>query len=170
MSRYEKGSPCQTCPEGRVRYVKSGECANCYNRRYVAEHYDAHRERVNEYQRRWREGKWAVDQGDEMPQIDTSKRIAYSSAHSRVARWRGRAAIHQCARCEKPAVDWAYRGGAEHEFIADVPHRKGVGFHTVAYSGDPMDYDPLCRGCHVSFDVREPKVTDGAGGNRRGAA
>jgi hypothetical protein len=67
---------------------------------------------------------------------------AYSTVHSRLSKYLGRAAGHQCS-CGRPAVDWAYDHGDPDERL----NPEGQ-----PYSPDPSHYRPMCRGCHTRFD------------------
>lgn len=145
---------CKTCAERPIRYKRSAECANCYNRRYRNEH----REQVRAYQRgknrEFRRKHQGVDSTADIPDIDLTKPVTYQTAHQRVYRWRGAARIHACEHCGSGARDWAYTHDGEHELITMV-----AGWSTkvkekeIAYSPDPRDYIPLCRSCHVKFDL-----------------
>ena len=84
-------------------------------------------------------------------------RIAYSTAHKRVASRRGRARDHACLVCEQPAASWAYRGNSPRELREwrDVsPVKSGW----LRYSPDPADYDPLCWRCHARKDILEARA------------
>lgn len=87
------------------------------------------------------------DRSDEMPSFDLAKPIRYQTAHQRVAYWRGRASIHECA-CGAPAQEWAYMHNCPYEQIGD-----GGGFvQECRYSPDPMAYVALCAPCHEAID------------------
>lgn len=62
---------------------------------------------------------------------------AYSTRHWRVREQRGPAKLLKCVHCaangtDKQALDWACVHGRD--------------------GGDPMDYIPLCRKCHIAYD------------------
>lgn len=139
---------CAVCGERPVRYVRTDECPRCYNRRYVAENRDRVRDYMNGWQRKQRAR--SADRTDEMPEFDLEAPISYSTAHTRVAYWRGRASTHVC-ECGNKAREWAYRGGSPHEQSGLVPSFKR-GRVVVGWSPDPMDYAPMCRSCHVTYD------------------
>lgn len=150
MTRYAKGSPCIVCEIRPLRYVTTGECPNCYNRR----HYANNAERRKAWLKQWAADRYASygDSSSEIPEdLDRTSPIAYSTAHARVTRWRGRAARYTCV-CGRPAREWAYRGESEYEQRGTVPTFSGVSEREVGWSPDPMDYEPLCRSCHVTKD------------------
>lgn len=70
--------------------------------------------------------------------------IGYAAAHSRVRRLYGSPSEHECCDCGGPAADWAY----DHT----DPDEK---FTTQGwpYSTDISTYVPLCKKCHVAFDL-----------------
>ena len=70
----------------------------------------------------------------------------YLQAHKRVSYFRGAAQKHQCIDCGSQAREWAYRGGAAHEFTGTH------GGSRLRWSGDPADYDPRCVKCHRGHD------------------
>lgn len=145
---------CVVCNERPLRYKRTLECPRCYNRRYCEEN----RDKVRTYRSEWqRESRSRLrDRSDEMPEFDLTAPIAYSTAHTRVAYWRGRAADMACD-CGSRASEWAYRGDSPHEQTGTVTSFKGLEVE-VAWSPDPMDYTPLCRSCHVSFDRARAKA------------
>ena len=69
--------------------------------------------------------------------------ISYLAAHERVRRRYGSATEHQCIQCGAQARDWAYNHMAEVELVDE---------DGMVYSGEPTDYMPLCRSCHLYFD------------------
>ena len=73
-------------------------------------------------------------------------RITYDGAHRRVYRAKGKASSYTC-RCGKQAAEWAYDHGDPDEWTAERAFMGRV--LTVAYSGDPSHYVPMCRRCHV---------------------
>lgn len=112
---------------------------------------EANPDRVREARQRAKQALGLTDRSDQMPAFDLAKPITYDTAHYRVARWRGRASIHQCA-CGATARSWAYRKDSPHEQVG-VTHTK-YGDIEVRFSPDPMDYDPMCQSCHTQFDVK----------------
>jgi hypothetical protein len=75
----------------------------------------------------------------------------YEAAHKRVEAARGRADVHQCARCGADAHEWAYN----HQDPTE-------GHHPWPYSLDPSFYDPMCRSCHRRMDHGRRKAERGA--------
>lgn len=69
----------------------------------------------------------------------------YVGMHLKVARKRGRAADHVCEDCGSGATDWAY----DHS-DPDQLYRPEYG---SPYSLDVDRYRPLCRDCHIAFDL-----------------
>lgn len=76
---------------------------------------------------------------------------SYNEAHQNVLRRRGRAADRPCARCGRPAWDWAYRGGSALERITEGGRR---------WSPDPDDYVPACRRCHRRYGVQQIQIPE----------
>lgn len=98
-----------------------------------------------------------MDRTSQMPEFDLDAPVSYMAAHLRIHYWRGRASIHRC-HCGAQADQWAYRHDSQHERSAIVPERDGSKVE-VLYSPDPMDYVPMCHGCHVSFDKSQKRVS-----------
>lgn len=151
---------CEVCNERPLRYVSTRECSRCYNRRYCSQNREKVRAYKNAHQREARAS--LSDKTMQMPSFDLGKAIAYSTAHSRVLNWRGRASDKSCAHCGGRAREWAYRGGSVYEQQALVPGFAGAEAHTASYSPDPLDYDPLCRPCHVRHDRAAAKERNGS--------
>jgi len=109
---------------------------NAYARQYQAKRYEAKGKSVGEEHHRWK--------GDD---------IAYTTAHDRVRRARGRPCDHLCADgCGKEAAEWSYNGGCPRELSTiSLDGRNGAG-REVAYSPDVEMYSARCRGCHVKYD------------------
>lgn len=72
----------------------------------------------------------------------------YTAAHERCRRDRGRVQEHQCIDCGAPAQHWSYNHNDRDERLA-----YGLSARPVAYSLDPMHYDPRCVPCHKRFDL-----------------
>ena len=70
----------------------------------------------------------------------------YSAMHQRLRNTFGSARDYLCD-CGNPAEDWAYQHSADDEL------RSPDG--TTPYSSDPADYMPMCRPCHVQFDMEK---------------
>jgi len=143
------------CACGRAVAIKSaGECRTCYNARY-------HRERVaRDLSRPCHD---CGLQPAEFASTGLCKRcttirrrrsrttdVSYEGAHQRVAADRGSAHLHRCVACGGQAEEWAYRPGSPRELTGFVV-RDGVR-KNMLWSGDPADYDPLCRLCHGARD------------------
>lgn len=75
--------------------------------------------------------------------------IAYNTAHWRVKRAKGYPHTHLCIDCGEQAVDWSLRADAPVTYPGD----DGKG-NPVRYSANPNDYEPRCRKCHKSYDMR----------------
>lgn len=69
----------------------------------------------------------------------------YRSAHTWVAKDRGKAAGYDCAHCDGQAKQWAYDHGDPAELLSSEGY---------PYSLDTSRYIPLCLPCHVAFDQR----------------
>jgi hypothetical protein len=67
----------------------------------------------------------------------------YDAAHKRVSRARGPARQFECVDCAGPAEEWSYRGGSTAEALTETG---------LAYSPNPNDYEPRCKGCHRRRD------------------
>lgn len=78
----------------------------------------------------------------------SADQITYNSAHYRVKRERGYAEAYPCVGCGGQAADWALRYDASERHDGD----DGKG-HPVQYSGNPSDYQPMCRKCHKTYDM-----------------
>ena len=111
---------------------------------------ETNRDLVLEWARRHARTIGRMDRTPDMPEFDLTKRVTYVTAHKRVQRWRGRADIHPCIRCEAPANTWAYRHDSSHEQIGTT-NSNGKRLQ-VRFSPDPMDYVPMCWSCHTLFD------------------
>lgn len=74
----------------------------------------------------------------------------YWGMHQRIRKLRGNATEHVCAKCGKPAQQWAYR----HDDPMEITDPRGF-----PYSIDPARYDALCISCHVTTD--QPPVERG---------
>jgi hypothetical protein len=72
--------------------------------------------------------------------------ITYYTAHDRVKVARGSASLHRCVDCGETAEDWALRRGASKMRFGHA------GPYTLAFSPDPLDYDPRCKPCHAEYD------------------
>lgn len=70
--------------------------------------------------------------------------IAYSTMHSRLKRYRGKAADYPCVDCGAPAYDWSYIHGCPDE-VADG---KGT---TWCHHLDC--YQPRDKRCHAAYDA-----------------
>lgn len=85
----------------------------------------------------------------------------YKTAHRQVRDARGKASEHPCYKCGKPAKDWAY----QYPETSSPPPTDPKG---RPYSGDVMDYAPMCFGCHVTFDrSKEQRLRDIVADNAR---
>jgi len=80
----------------------------------------------------------------------------YSSVHHRLIRTRGPARGYACAKCGRPALDWAYRGGDPDERVDERGYRAGM-----AFTSNLAAYDPLCRSCHRAQDDRGEAAKNG---------
>lgn len=72
----------------------------------------------------------------------------YQAAHHHVRRTRGWADTFECIACLGPAEQWALIHGSP-GIQQDANGRE--------FSLDPMDYQPMCRSCHLRYD--RPFVT-----------
>lgn len=77
-------------------------------------------------------------------------RISYDGAHHRIYRAKGKASGYVCL-CGKQADEWAYDHADPNEWTAERPFKGRE--KTVAYSGDPDHYVPLCYRCHLDTAV-----------------
>lgn len=76
----------------------------------------------------------------------------YVQVHHEVRRLRGRADDHSCL-CGEPARDWAYQHTGNPELRALDGSRP--------HSLNPNDYEPMCRSCHIRFDLKhDPALAD----------
>jgi hypothetical protein len=72
--------------------------------------------------------------------------ISYRSAHRRAEAAKGPASTHRCVDCGNQAQDWSLR----HDAAETYEGRNGK--HFCLYSGNPDDYEPRCKGCHLAYD------------------
>lgn len=54
--------------------------------------------------------------------------------------------MHACVDCGSPATDWSLRADAKIQIEQHGPKRG------LAFSSDPLDYDPRCHPCHARYD------------------
>lgn len=73
--------------------------------------------------------------------------VRYEGAHDRVVRAYGPAKLHQCAKCSRPAAQWALDPNADERWLRRG-HRPGRGNTEVTWSLDVRAYRPLCVPCH----------------------
>lgn len=78
---------------------------------------------------------------------------AYTKAHRRIARLRGKATSYACVDCEKPAQEWAL------DHSGEDPGRVLDPVLNVYYSTDVMRYRPMCRSCHRKYDYLVMRTT-----------
>ena len=73
----------------------------------------------------------------------------YRAAHWRVANDRGKASEHTCADCAESALHWsfAWRDCDPGDWRWGLVN--GV---WLAYTGNPMDYEPRCAKCARRYD------------------
>lgn len=86
----------------------------------------------------WRRG------GDPAVNKAISSDPGYRTAHRRIQTTRGKAADYPCAHCPEAAREWAY------DFTDPDPRRLG----RMQFSLDTDRYMPLCRSCHLKWDLR----------------
>lgn len=71
----------------------------------------------------------------------------YTTSHSRVARERGKAELHQCVDCGTKASHWSYGHDAPDEKVESMDGLR------VAFSPTADYYSPRCVPCHKRFDL-----------------
>lgn len=72
---------------------------------------------------------------------------SYRDVHLRLYRIRGRASEYLCP-CGRIAKDWSY------QYSSSTPLFEEARGRSMVYSEDiDNDYKPLCRSCHVRFDM-----------------
>lgn len=76
--------------------------------------------------------------------LDDDEALSYVMVHHRIRRVRGRAAEHQCTRCDSAAAHWALMPDRA-ERLLTVDDR--------TFSANPDDYDPMCASCHRRMDM-----------------
>jgi len=74
----------------------------------------------------------------------------YRNLHSRLKTARGKAVSYLCVDCGGPAREWSYNHSGIDEFVTIRDHGRAA----LRYSTDLWQYDPRCRKCHLTFDVR----------------
>lgn len=74
----------------------------------------------------------------------------YVAAHERVRKAKGSVKDYTCISCPNQALHWAYKHGSPNEQTAVI--LKDGRSWKASWSGDPNDYEPMCRTCHARFD------------------
>lgn len=74
----------------------------------------------------------------------TGDEATYVAVHIRLRSQRGKASAHSCARCGRPAQEWAYDHADPDERMSD----KGQPYSLDLFG----HYQPLCRPCHRKLD------------------
>lgn len=74
---------------------------------------------------------------------------SYKTAHQRVRNNRGHPSGYSCTSCSGVAQEWSYIGGAvdEQNGWSDSTKRTWV-----SWSPNPEHYQPMCIGCHRTYD------------------
>jgi hypothetical protein len=87
----------------------------------------------------------------EQKRENSGQDLGYYGCHRRVRKARGRAADQVCVTCGSQARHWAH--------IRDMD------------PGDPQNYQPMCQGCHWTYDdvPASRNITLGAEGRRTAA-
>lgn len=75
-------------------------------------------------------------QGDRNPNWHGDD-LTYSGAHQRLRREAGPASAHPCVECDQHAAEWAL-----------IRSDRTI----KPYSTNPDDYQPMCTGCHRTYD------------------
>lgn len=83
-------------------------------------------------------------------------KIGYGGQHHIIRNVRGPADAHQCQRCDRPAIHWAY----DHT----DPDERRDSRRGGPYSLDPYRYMPLCGSCHRAFDISIAEQAAGSSG------
>lgn len=78
------------------------------------------------------------------PRYTYGDNIGYAQAHRRL----GKAREHDCALCGQPAKNWAY----DHQDPGEKYEARNG--RLMAYSVNPIHYQPLCLSCHSKRDAR----------------
>lgn len=73
----------------------------------------------------------------------------YRAAHRRVEKDRGLASAHVCISCGKQAREWA---------LVVNPTERLTDDRGRVFSGQPIDYEPLCVSCHKYEDARRRRA------------
>ncbi|WP_146185374.1 hypothetical protein [Microbacterium sp. HMWF026] len=82
--------------------------------------------------------------------------MGYRSAHRRIRRTRGRAALQLCVDCTAPADTWSYNGNSPFEQSGTTRKKQKTGVVIqipVTWSACVQDYSPRCYSCHRKFDA-----------------
>ena len=67
---------------------------------------------------------------------------SFDAVHGRLVKERGRASVHTCHDCRKPAREWSYQGNAPEELVSSHG----------PYTSDLSFYVPRCVRCHRKYD------------------
>lgn len=105
--------------------------------------------------------RWGTDAEDIVLAIKASKPhhaftgddISYKGVHQRISKARGRASEHLCIDCSRQAAEWSYRGDSPKQKTEQVINKWGI--YLLAYSPNPLDYDPRCAPCHRKYDQQK---------------
>lgn len=105
------------------------------------------------YMRDWR----AAQPTARKPFERSLRPCTYKHAHTKLRRYRGRAATYTCMwadGCDKAADEWSYRGNSprEQSGVIQTYGRKGPLETFVTWSPDVDDYDALCHHHHLIRD------------------
>lgn len=87
----------------------------------------------------------------------------YSTVHTRLTRWRGKAKDFECVDCGGTAKEWSLNNDAQHTVVGIASIKNGVPYES-RYSYDINDYSPRCGDCHLEHDgksVNEECTFDG---------
>ena len=125
------------------KHAAKGLCQSHYYQRYVAK---THLTPIGE--------TWGTH----------SEEVSYLGAHKRAYRLFGKASDYLCHFCldlgeMTQAQEFGYLGGggANERTAMKLDTRRNKS-REVAYSQNPLDYRPMCKGCHTRYDMLYAKI------------
>jgi hypothetical protein len=139
-----------TCECGAEVWIKKrGMCKACYFQWYQRERVG--RDKQLEYAARSARKRWLAREVGHACLLD----VNYMGAHMRLRAMRGMARDYDCVQCGMQAKDWALIRGGVREVVSTrvVQNKQGEDCTRVCvFSTNPLDYQPMCRRCHVHMD------------------
>jgi len=126
-----------------------GMCMTHYNKKW----HQANRDRSNAGNKAWKEFRYNSPRMVFPDGTEKTTDCSYDTAHKRVRSTRGLAKLYVCP-CGNQGRDWAYDHSIDAYTMTDTVVNVTTGRSFKAtYSSNPFRYIPMCRSCHVYFDM-----------------